>query len=78
MSIEAPKHFRLKAIITSVVIALFPTIALSMKNIGNLGFEDFIENLSIYVGLFVFLFVVIFVGILLMQKVRLRSEHRER
>ena len=50
----------------SAVIAIVPAILYSIKNIVNLGFDDFVTNIPIYIGyaavMFVFMYAVLYMS----------------
>ncbi len=55
-------------IFISLVVASIPILALSIKNIISLGFEDFYSKISIYGMGFFFFFLVAFMCIFLATK----------
>lgn len=58
-----------KVLLLSVFIASFPTLALSIKNIINLGLDDLIANIPIYLLLFLFLTLTIFIATYASEKI---------
>lgn len=47
----------------SAIIAIVPAVLFSIKNIVKLGFDDFVENIPIYIGYAVLMFVFIYAAL---------------
>lgn len=65
---EDGKWNRSFGIIFSAVVSIVPSALYSIKNIVNLGFDDFVENIPIYVGFAVLMFVFIYAALYLSWK----------
>lgn len=61
-------------LIFSSCLSMFGFLILSLKNIINLGYQDFLDNIFLHISFSVFLFSIIFIGIYLSEKYSKRKD----